>query len=863
MNERMDSCLYVASNLGAAATVTEAGLAETTERHHQAIRVGPLATCLNPLAELARRPELLGVIVAMERGWPGSSHLRFAAAARKQGRRVWFHWPAEQAVEVIDAGALSSYWRLWAYCTADLVKRRVKGLVRPQLHDAGADVIERCSVALRQLYAEARPVPFPTVTPPAAGQRIPGLGVYLRTDYWVQLTSGGSYGHTCYVARELAAVSEDFTCLMASRFSMLDEFNLRQVVMPPASDSAAEIPLLAATWHYYPMLKVAFAMRRPAYIYERLCLGNFAAALVSRELGIPYILEYNGSEISMSRSFNGTSLEHEQMFVRAEEAAFRQATLITVVSQVLKDSLIARKVDPRKILVNPNGADPVQYAPPAPESRRAVRAELGFADGDCVVGFSGTFGGWHGIDVLAKAIPEICAQAPDARFLLIGDGSHKPMLDEAIAQHQLQSRVHSAGRVAQQEGARLLGACDLFVSPHNSHMIDSKFFGSPTKLFEYMAMGAGIVASDLEQLGEVLSPALRVTDLATPDLAVGRERAVLCTPGDVGELVAAVVGLIARPAVARALGSNARQAVIDQFSWAHHVEQVWRFVREQLAPAAVAAPAPGRVATGDAYKEQVQDQWNNNPVGTHYAKTTEPHTLEWFQEVEAHRYQAYAPWMPELMEFTRHAGHQVLEIGGGIGTDLSQFARHGAHVTDLDLSAGHLALAEENFQRRGLQGRFVHHDAESLPFADATFDLVYSNGVLHHTPNTRHVVKEIHRVLKPGGTAIVMMYAEHSIHYWRELVTRLGLDRDLLKNHSMGEIMSRYVEISQNDARPLVKVYTAARLRQLFDGFERRAVYKRQLMASEVPAACAWLPLDLLSRLMGWNVIIKARKPRA
>ena len=210
----MDSCLYVASNLGAAATVAEVGLADTTERHHLAIRLGPLATCLDPLGELAKRPDLLGVIVAMERGWPGSSHLRFASAALKQRRRVWFYWPAEQAIEVIDGDTLGSYWRLWAYCTADLVKRRVKGLVRPQLHDAGADVIERCSVALRQLYGDAQPVPFADLAVPSAGRRIPGLGIYLRTDYWVHLTSGGSYGHTCYVARELAAVTEDFTCLI-------------------------------------------------------------------------------------------------------------------------------------------------------------------------------------------------------------------------------------------------------------------------------------------------------------------------------------------------------------------------------------------------------------------------------------------------------------------------------------------------------------------------------------------------------------------------------------------------------------------------------------------------------------------------
>jgi len=125
------------------------------------------------------------------------------------------------------------------------------------------------------------------------------------------------------------------------------------------------------------------------------------------------------------------------------------------------------------------------------------------------------------------------------------------------------------------------------------------------------------------------------------------------------------------------------------------------------------------------------------------------------------------------------------------------------------------------------------------------------------------VVQEIRRVLKPRGKAIVMMYAEHSIHYWRELVATLGLERDLLKNHSVGEIMSRYVEISQNDARPLVKVYTGARLKRLFDGFEGRAVYKRQLVPNEVPGAFHWMPIGVTARLMGWNVIIKARKPRA
>ena len=639
-----DSGLYVAPNLAAVTTVTAPGLGATTERHSMALSLGPLATCLQPLAELDRHPELLGVIVGMERGWPGSSQLRFASSVLRRNRRVWFYFPSEQAIECIDAGALASYWQLWLFCTADQVRRRLKGLIRPQPSDVGAVIVEKCTSELRRLYGDAEPTPLPGAN---------GLAVFLRADYWVQLASGDSYDHSCAVARELAVRAGEFVCLMGSRYPCLDNGGLTQIVMPPASDTANEIALLAATWHYYPILKVAFSLRRPAYIYEQLSAGNFAGARVSRDLAIPYIVEYRGSDLLTTHAFNGMSLEHELLFARAEEAAFRQATVIVVPSTALKDALIARKVDARQIVVNDGAVD-----------------------------------------------------------------------------------------------------------------------------------GA-------------------------------------------------------------------------------YVERIWEFAAESLAPASAGSPRPGRVATGDAYKEQVQDQWNYNPVGSHYATATTAHTLEWFHEVEAHRYGTYAPWMPEVMEFDRHADHDVLEIGAGMGTDLAQFARQGARVTDVDLSGGHLALAQENFAKRGLEGRFVHHDAETLPFPDASFDVVYSNGVLHHTPNTKSVIGEIRRVLKPGGKAIIMMYAEHSIHYWRELVKKLGLDHDLLKSHSMGEIMSRYVEISQNDARPLVKVYTAARLKALFEGFEDRAVYKRQLMPSEVPGALAWLPLDLNARLMGWNVIIKARKPRS
>jgi glycosyltransferase involved in cell wall biosynthesis/ubiquinone/menaquinone biosynthesis C-methylase UbiE len=927
----MASCLYVGPNLATVRIVSHAGLAETTERHRLEICEVPSTHRLHPLDELNRMPDLLGVIVEMERGWPGQSHLRFAAKVVRKGRRAWFYWPKESAIECIDRERLRSYWHLWAFVSAIRARRRalaaknrlrerigalyrtMRAAVRPnsamqppaaataapdavQQEDLGALFADRSWRAITQLLAEAEPVPMSGAPhSPTPDRRVTGVGVYLRADYWAQITSGGSYGHTCYVAKELAAVTERFVCLMGSRFKLLDEYGLHQVVLPRASESCNETDLLSAHWHYYPLLKVALEAMRPAYIYERLVQGNFCGAALSRELGIPYIVEYNGSEISMSRSFGGVGLTYEELFIQIEDAAFKQATMISVVSEIIKDSLVERGVDPAKILVNPNGADPTVYAPIPPDAKRALRAGLGFTDADRVVGFSGTFGGWHGIDVLAAAIPVICARAPNARFLLIGDGTHKPIVDAAVAEHGLVARVKSVGRVAQSEGARLLAACDLFVSPHNSHMVDSRFFGSPTKLFEYMAMGEGIVGSDLEQLGEVLSPALRVADFRKADLTVTDERSVLCTPGEVAEFVDAVVGLIERPEIASVLGRNARQAVLARYSWQRHVDRVWRFLAGERAPVTVPIvrthvvrtpevvhigtverpseadrlreierlPEVERVATGDAYKEEVQNQWNNNPVGSHYAKVAQPHTLEWYQEVEQYRYGEYAPWMFEVMEFGQHRGDAVLEIGGGLGTDLSQFARHGARVTDLDLSGGHLEHAKENFALRGLEGQFVHHDAENLPFPDETFDVVYSNGVLHHTPNTHRVVKEIRRVLKPGGKAIVMMYAENSWHYWYRLVWEKGLKHEMLRTFSIGEIMSRHVEITKNDAKPLVKVYTGRGLRRLFEGFDSRAVYKRQLILDELPEGFKWIPLDLAGRLAGWNVIIKATKPRA
>jgi ubiquinone/menaquinone biosynthesis C-methylase UbiE len=367
----------------------------------------------------------------------------------------------------------------------------------------------------------------------------------------------------------------------------------------------------------------------------------------------------------------------------------------------------------------------------------------------------------------------------------------------------------------------------------------------------------------LEQIGQVLSPALRPADLRSDHVDVGRERSVLCTPGSVQEFVEAVSYLATHQDVAKALGRNARAAVVGEYSWKRHVERLFTFAADMersRRSSQLTLESVQRVATGDAYKDQTQNQWDNNPVGSQYAQGAKPRTLQWYLEIEAHRYQQYAPWMPETMEFAKHSGEDVLDIGGGMGTDLAQFAKHGARVTDVDLSGGHLALAQENLALRGLTGRFVHHDAETLPFEDSSFDVVYSNGVIHHTPHTERVVREIYRVLRPGGRAIVMIYAESSLYYWRNVVLWVALRGEGLLTRSMGDILSRTVERTENDAQPLVKVYTRPSARWLFKDFTDVSIAQRQMEPWELPRPLTRF-LPAIERVAGWNLIVKARKP--
>ena len=291
----------------------------------------------------------------------------------------------------------------------------------------------------------------------------------------------------------------------------------------------------------------------------------------------------------------------------------------------------------------------------------------------------------------------------------------------------------------------------------------------------------------------------------------------------------------------------------------------------------------------DELKRRVRAFWQAHPCGSKFSDA-EPGTREFFQRIERHRYEK--EWhIPAAANFAASRGLKVLEIGCGVGTDGAQFAKAGADYTGVDLTDAAVGLARKGFALAGLQGRFLVSDAEKLDFPDASFDLVYSHGVLHHTPDIRAAIREIHRVLKPEGQAMVMLYHSGSYNYQVgirvlrragagllnsekgiKIVHRLtGEPIDSLRDHasalkdpngnfSAGELLNQSTDGAGN---PLARVYSRRAARDLFKEFREVRLRTYFLNKRFIPLVGNLFPRSIeaaLAARWGWHLWIYAKK---
>jgi ubiquinone/menaquinone biosynthesis C-methylase UbiE len=201
-------------------------------------------------------------------------------------------------------------------------------------------------------------------------------------------------------------------------------------------------------------------------------------------------------------------------------------------------------------------------------------------------------------------------------------------------------------------------------------------------------------------------------------------------------------------------------------------------------------------------KGAVGNFWNSEPCGTRY--------LDRRQSYEAHAEARYAlePHIWAFADFPSAQGKRVLEIGVGIGADYEQWLRAGAIASGVDLSPRSLENARNRCQQAGFAPDLKVGDAEHLDFADNTFDIVYSYGVMHHTPNTQQCLREAWRVLKPGGQLKVMLYHHPSL-----TGIMLWLLYGMFRGKSVRECVLKHLE------SPGTKSFTWEEVRDMVQGF--------------------------------------------
>jgi glycosyltransferase involved in cell wall biosynthesis len=403
--------------------------------------------------------------------------------------------------------------------------------------------------------------------------------LYIKSNLWFGIKGGGSVGHVAGVINGFLKkgwstyfFSIEKPQMVESSLKFFETPFPRPYVYPPDINNITYHHVLARA-----VRKMGQRLRFKGIVYQRMSIFNFSGVIVSRALKRPLVLEYNGSEVWISKNWGKPPL-WSKLAETAEMICLKHAHRIVTVSDVLKDELVEKGIEAERIVVYPNCIDPEVYDNERFDQKQLtdIRRQYGLDPDDFVFTFVGTFGLWHGVDVLAEAIKKLVDTNSEllrtnrVKFLLVGDGYMMPEVKASIGSEPYSEFVAFTGLIPQDEGPGVMSASDLLLSPHKPNKDGSRFFGSPTKLVEYMGVRKPVIASSLEQIAQTLEPSFnpkQTNGANSLEDVVG----ILVEPGNSDDLIEAIVFAIHNKQEVHDLGIRARDKVINNYTWNHHV----------------------------------------------------------------------------------------------------------------------------------------------------------------------------------------------------------------------------------------------------------------------------------------------------